>query len=467
MTYNNQEKIAFIKIISSLIKADGIININEIQFLKSAYDKLSINTSQIKQAEHISLEQAISIFAKTDSNIKKLALVRMLQQLAISDDDFDINEKMLTISIMMSIECKYRGLVIPKARLISTINNKIPTSFNHVIYLESQYDEYINNTIENDYDLIKSLLLKNGYAFEYIPSVISSIESQKELFLETLTYIEPTLSDKELSSIDHKLGLLKTELFANELFLTSLDQENTQHLTPSILFQLNLSNATNEYNYLLLELTSDETPLQTLNNMFSLLENITDIQPKLLNAKDKAFLLQFTIEKPRNIQNNNFISYTGFHKVIFDTILKYNSNKGLSRLYITCDGEILLMDKNETEVQMSAICKALYIFFILQQNAINLDELRNYRQEIFHIYKKISKSKDDSKLLDSIKTLTDYTASTLNSNITKIKKAFLNQLPDLEAKMYYISGSKGSKKQILINREYIIFEDDSIWRIQN
>ena len=130
----------------------------------------------------------------------------------------------------------------------------------------------------------------------------------------------------------------------------------------------------------------------------------------------------------------------------------------VSRLYISSTGDIFLTDLNNTEVKMSALCKVLYIFFLLNEEGLSLNYLNDHKEELYGIYRRISTYSDEALLRKAIDNLTDFIGSTMNANLSRIRKAFRDILGD-EANIYLIKGEKGGRKTIHLDRRLVVFED--------
>ncbi len=161
---------------------------------------------------------------------------------------------------------------------------------------------------------------------------------------------------------------------------------------------------------------------------------------------------------PKNDHPKDELQYNGFHKIIIDTILKYNSCRGTGRLFVSSDGHLFLTDRNNIEIKMPSLCRALYILFLLHEEGIYLFELGDYKDELLKIYKQTSTYADEKLLVKSVENAVDFVGITLNSNLSRIKKAISSVLGD-EAVQYLIQGAKADKKKIHLDRHLVIFED--------
>ena len=144
--------------------------------------------------------------------------------------------------------------------------------------------------------------------------------------------------------------------------------------------------------------------------------------------------------------------------MLIDIVLKHNGTHEVSRLYVTKRGDLFLTDRNNTEVKMPALSKALYLLFLFHEEGISLNYLSDYKPELYRIYRQISTYGDDNLLERAVDNLTDFVGNTLNATLSRIKKAFTDIL-DEEASRYLIQGEKGGRKTIHLDRRLVVFED--------
>ena len=107
---------------------------------------------------------------------------------------------------------------------------------------------------------------------------------------------------------------------------------------------------------------------------------------------------------------------------------------------------------------MPALCKALYIFFLIHEEGLSLNYLNDHKSELYKIYSHISTYGDEELLKKAIDNLTDFIGSTMNANLSRIRKAFRDILGD-EANIYLIKGEKGGQKVVHLDRRLVVFED--------
>lgn len=452
MKFKEQHKTALAKVLSDLVQCDGIVNQGEIDFLQQVYALFNITLTSRKKATNISLSEAVTIL-KSLGNQEKIAILRMFQSLSLSDDSLDPTESLLITSVILSI-----GIDLPETQGLNTAFVSIPDlSFdtrNAVLYLEPAFDKKTNASINRDYEAICKLLRQSQREFFFLPKVVNDLKSKKKTFRNALRYIEPTLTEDQLDHIDGQLPQLDSVFLSKEIFLNYLNANGLKISKPSFFLKIGNMKPGIYQDFLIIE--TGNAPLQTLERLVQLNTNILKINPPISNAKEEAFVKKLVLKPETNAKEE--LNYMGFHKIILDILLKYNGLHEVSRLFITRKGDIILSDRNNTEVKMPALCKALYIFFLLHEDGLSLNYLNDHKEELYNIYSHISTYGDEELLRKAIDNLTDFIGSTMNANLSRIRKAFRDILGD-EANLYLIKGEKGGRKIIHLDRSLVVFED--------
>jgi len=452
MKFKENHKTALAKVLSDLVQCDGIVNQGEIDFLQRVYETFGITATSRKKATTISLSNAVGIL-KTLGNKEKNAVLRLFQTLSLSDDDLDPNESLLITSLILSLDIELPETQGVKAHFVSIPNLNFDTR-NAVLYVEAEYDKTVNQSMMRDYDTIRKLLGDDDRELFYLPMVIRELGDKHATFRQTLNHIEPTLSDEQLDHINDRLPALDSTFLSKEIFLNYLNTSGLNINNPSFFFKIGRLKPGNQQDFLILEI--DKDPLKTLERFYKLKEGIADLQPLGLTQKDERFLQQVT--QAQTGTEKDALDYTGFHKILIDIVLKYNGSHEASRLYVTKRGDLFLTDRNNTEVKMPSISKALYILFLFHEEGIPLNCLSDYTSELYRIYRPISTYGDDVLLHRAIDNLTDFVGNTLNATLSRIKKAFTDILGD-DAADYLIQGEKGGRKIIHLDRSLVVFED--------
>ncbi len=451
MKFKENQKTALSKVLSDLVQCDGIVNQGEIDFLHRVNEAFGITSASRKKATTLSLSDAVSIL-KTLGDREKNMMLSLFQALSLADNKLNPNESLLITALLTSLDMQLEATTGIKAHLVSIPHLNLDTS-NAVLYVESEYDSKTNKSILQDYQDICRLLKADHRELFYLPMVIRDLGAKQATFRQTLNYIEPTLSEEQIDIIDTRLPQMDSAFLSKEIFLNYLKINGLEINKPAFFFKIGDKDSDNYHDYLILEITGK--PLTTLQQFYQLKNSIVALKPNGLNAKERQLLQQI---RPSADDNNNELRYTGFHKVLIDIVLKHDGTHEVSRLYVTKRGDLFLTDRNNTEVKIPALSKALYLLFLFHEEGISLNYLSDYKPELYRIYRQISTYGDDSILEQAVDNLTDFVGNTLNATLSRIKKAFTDILGE-DASRYLIQGEKGGRKTIHLDRRLVVFED--------
>lgn len=124
------------------------------------------------------------------------------------------------------------------------------------------------------------------------------------------------------------------------------------------------------------------------------------------------------------------------HLTVGETRDEYSFS--ISSIYIEpITNNIFLPDFNNIEVKMSHLTKAVYLLFFNNPEGIDLQELKNYKNELQNIYMEICPFEDLEKVMRSIADITNIETKAIYTHISRIKSAFMNVM-DYEFAEYYI-----------------------------
>ena len=146
----------------------------------------------------------------------------------------------------------------------------------------------------------------------------------------------------------------------------------------------------------------------------------------------------------------------------------------LSRLLITKDYRIILVDYDNKEVEMTPVHKAVYLLFLNHPEGIEFKKLSDYRDELLGYYMATAKLMDKQTIAESVDMLVNPLNNSINEKCSRIKSIFLNMMDQYSANYYIISGHTqkhfaGSSKiwyerlkNIKLPRELVIREDKQL-----
>ena len=144
----------------------------------------------------------------------------------------------------------------------------------------------------------------------------------------------------------------------------------------------------------------------------------------------------------------------------------------LSRLLITRDCRLILVDYQNREVELQPVHKAVYLLFLAHPEGIEFKRLEDYREELTRYYMATARLMDKEKIREGIDHLVNPLDNAINEKCSRIKKAFLDMMDEYSASYYMISGHTqkhiaGSArvwyerlKVITLPRELVINETD-------
>ena len=112
----------------------------------------------------------------------------------------------------------------------------------------------------------------------------------------------------------------------------------------------------------------------------------------------------------------------------------------LSRLLITKDYRLLLLDNGHQEVILQPVHKAVYMLFLNHPEGIEFKRLRDYRDELLHYYRLVApRSMDIEQIEESVERLVDPLDNAINEKCSRIKRIFLELMDEYSASYYVIS----------------------------
>ena len=430
MTFKENAKTAIAKVLSDLIQSDGIVNQGEIRYLHHAFQSMKIDNSHLKKSVGMTLSEAVAVL-KSCGPAEKQAIQRHIERLSGADGNVDPSETLLIAALMLSIGIFESESL--QAELISIPGLTFDTR-DTVIYVESTVDKKTHQAIAQAYNEISHLLEQRGLKFFYLPVFMKDLKGKTRTLKQTLRYLEPLLSDEQMQLIEHDLKHIDTPMLSKEIFLNYLNSRGFDLAHPSFLFKIDNQKANPCQDFLLLHI-DPQSPTTTLKKFFELNDLLLDL--------------------PEGEPVDDELEYTGLHKIVIDTILKFHSAEGLSRVLITEDGRLLLVDRNRTEVKIQALGRALYILYLRHEEGIALTELCDHRDELLTIYSMVSEYSDQERLRATVDNLVNFVGSTMNPLLSRIKRAFSSLLGE-QAKYYLIEGDVRSKKKINLPRNLVI-----------
>ncbi|MGM9841231.1 MAG: hypothetical protein ACI31D_03415 [Candidatus Limisoma sp.] len=339
------------------------------------------------------------------------------------------------------------------------------------IYVEQSYDDKLNRFIRNNYEWLKTTFRSHGLEFCFLPLLAE----------EAIAYNAPYLTSEELDKQIKSIPYLPDYL------------AHKQDIAPSLVFALDVPVVDANGNTVLQAIPIETKwyigTKSTFTNLVKEIKSISKRQRKkyqeLLEAADgepkpspgiryslRKNSVLFSVDTEENADSNFDIQ----SQLLIDEIkqrIEALRNRGvntmflhdlidegehLSRLRITKDFRIFLVDYDNLEIKLSVLPKAVFILFLRHPEGIRFKELTDYYSELLQIYLKMNPNGGRSKQEQSIRDITDPCSNSINEKCARIREAFVSNFDDRLAKNYYVTGKRGEAKRITLDESMILWE---------
>lgn len=343
-----------------------------------------------------------------------------------------------------------------------------------IIYLSSGVDDPYNQAIVKNYSFIQKRFRKEtGIPFIYLPKLLLD-----KGFQRMMSYNHPYISNyihadlrKLTEEIKKQYNIITDrpafvyisqtydEGFSFELAppINKVSREDLSKQIDAILEKIEWIKNKNE----ILEDEDSGIRFRMGDNTFS--DIFSEDGEEYGNDLADANFNSAAFKVPRDLMKSiNELKEAGYLSKLIEFLEELQkTTRKLSRLRITQDYKIYLMDYEMKEVKMSPLPKALYLLFLKHPEGILFKELTDYRTELMDIYKNITLRESPDKARLSILKITDPFDNSVNENCSLIRIAFLKVVSEEIAENYYITGRRGEPKNITLDRELVINEHTS------
>ena len=230
------EKIAIVRILSDLIKADSIIDSGEINQYMLLRERYSIDNNNEIAATQITFAEAIKILCKSDEILRR-EFFSDCSDITISDGFCARSEALLMIALQKQLLIQDEGVeVISIPKPVFNIESA------SVLYVESRYEHIVNETISRNYRIILKECQIAGFKFIYIPKVIEHYSnSNPELIKQIIHFIAPSFSEDGINDIVLGLRNMTTSSFCKDLLCNKLGVAQLRDTNPSVLIKIGQS----------------------------------------------------------------------------------------------------------------------------------------------------------------------------------------------------------------------------------
>lgn len=424
---NKIEKISIARIVSDLIKADSVIDSREMELFGFIKDAYRLNKECLSDARFITFSDAVNNLCCLPDD-EKQDLMGLFKKITLADGMCNKDEALLMIALMYCLEGSYEAEMVH----VQVPQQGLQLENSQVIYVESKYDDGINEVISQNFQQIENAMRLAGFDFAYIPQIAKTYRSTpSDLFNDVMTFLTPNLDEKELAKIQEKVSSMSTAEFCKEQLCKKLHINCLADTYPSLLMKVG-------------ETVSE-------NNIYANFLKIVIYQDIL--GEIKQFMYRFTSMMNaeysilRNIYNSNdrFI-YSGVYKQIMDLCLMKDNSMSIV-LLDTMKQKIKFPEINE-ELKVSRSEKALYVLILAESltGGLSLNQPVSIKQKKLHEEKCKKLMRKYAQIyrvfggeVENVPNLLDPTIR--NPKISKINKCIAN-----------LSGKLSSPDEYMIQR---------------
>jgi hypothetical protein len=116
---------------------------------------------------------------------------------------------------------------------------------------------------------------------------------------------------------------------------------------------------------------------------------------------------------------------------------------------------ISLTDLGNLDIPLNPMEKTVYHFFMNHPEGVAFNNLPDYRNELYGLYRHYSAAGSIATITARIDDLCANKSDGLSQVISRIRRKFEDRLPDEMAKAYVIGGVSGRKRKISLDRELV------------
>ncbi len=342
-----------------------------------------------------------------------------------------------------------------------SFHKSLPFSPNEkqVIFIAGSNDEgdFWANYVEENYQRLKKDFANSEFQFTMLSLEILEI---KKHINEIVLYQNPETDKDTIISIKRQI-----EEFDWDFADSVTNKEEFSTLNPILIRYLGEDAVEGEYLFSCFEL-----PLTKNGELaYSSIQYYRDIlnsqipryriyRPEIEDYIADEHFDKETTELMEEIKKQiELLRQRGVSEAVISSIFQ-PSNK-LSRLKITSDFRIFLPDYNNLEIKMTPLPKAVFLLFLRHEEGILFKSLSDYSEELLEIYQKIKKDIDRKELGKSIAAVTDPCNNSINEKCARIREAFVQHFDERLAQNYFVTGSRGEAKKIVLSRDLVEWEN--------
>lgn len=440
------EKTAIFRIAFDLVKADEIIENDELKMLDAIEKDYCITDRSVWiKSQQLSFSDAVKQLAKLPQD-EIDDLIGRFDKLTLADGSCTPAEAILLMALRCCLLKKYRKNCFVMRS--NSLGAKVAPLT--VLYVEGESNKKINNIISSNYREIANEFRLAGFDFIYIPNVSEKFKSLDVNFLQSvITNLAPTLSDEDTDKIYHNLCNLTTAEFCRQVLLNKLAITGDAITTPSLLIKIGESTIIEDRGEHDVEDDEIEVTktvpeylkLELSDNVVEEIRLFIDAYKHLLSSD------QVLLTRPKD---SGWFMYSGFYKTFFD-MLAYPGRKIESRIVIDLRKRKLKMPDIDEEINLPAQRRTIYTLMLLSASLKKVVDITDIRvvNAIQRLYEKIGKHDADFGEL----------GRNLSQNISKIKEE-INRIKLLKNRKKYLIDRRNNILTLNVDADKIFVTED-------
>jgi hypothetical protein len=362
-----EERIAICRILTDLIKADLVIDSNEMQEYVKLCESYNIRREEEIKASSITLSEAVSLLKQSDRGLQR-DLIGDFCDLSMSDGFCARPEALLLIGLSRCLEDPYSS-----AQILSIPQPVFNVAFGSVLYIESSTNEGLNQVINDNFRTLFKECQVVGFNFIYVPKVIEHYRStDRKLTSRIVRFLSPALSDEGVENVINGLLSINTQNFCKDILCNKLGIKELRDTEPALLIKIGRSYVNDNLYANYLKINVDENivkQMQKLLDTFSGMLSSDNINVSKVEEKKNQFL------------------YHGFYKQLLDIYLIRRNVRSTVNVHPYKE-EILMPDIDMKLTKLHRREKALYLLLLIvsKEGGINFNLPQNAKQA--QIYEK-------------------------------------------------------------------------------
>lgn len=360
------ERASIFRIVADLIKADAIIDTREIELLDSIREKYGIKKDDEILGTSYTMSDAIRTLSFMSERFRH-EFVAILNNIAMSDNYCAREEALLLLSVRMCLSLATKEY----CNVISIDTSSVFIEPNQILYVESDFDEFINKEINSSFREITTEIRLAGFDFVYLPKIAEHYRSISEAdLIKMVEFLYPMVSDERIESVKNQLRGLTTSEFCKDQIACKLGVNEFASINPSLMIKIGNSFVNDKKigNFLIVGL--EKEVLSIVRKVFDLFsEHYKTV--KLNNLKEDS---------------GRFV-FTGFYKQIFDLYLLRRGIKSSIVIDIYRD-RIWFPEADVVLEKLHRREKALYALFVLESASGGINFVKPSTPSQYAKYKK-------------------------------------------------------------------------------